>query len=1183
LKVGLLYRLQKSPDNTGRSSRPIDGHHVGTAAVSNASNYIVHTLLRARDWQHRPQLDQVCDWWRRGGPGVCALVGMGGAGKTAIAEQFLSALPVGQASSLSSSEGASPAIDPPLPPAHGVFVYSFYEDDKPENFFRDLQIWLEGTPRLETVLAVGQMLYLVQQRQGLMILDGLEKVQESGARGGFGRLVSPSLRDLLNHIACGSAPELSVLVTSRFPLADLRDSRPRFFQTIPVDQIDLAAGVGLLRKRGVRGPDPQLEPIVEQCGRHALTVDLAGGYIKEYGGGNPATSLKLGTTEELEAAAKNEPDENRKNVLKQAIRLGHMAQRYRDALFRKDRAAIALLERICLFRLGVECSTLAAIFTGRNAKNVSGRPLAALDRSQLQTKLDWLVRMRIVEKSTHHAPRDEMRDEPRDAPQNAAHHAERDEYVYSIHPAVREGFLSGISRRVALAGREAICLHLERSLGSASQQSPADAATLDILEEIVHHRLMSEKVNDAWEIYWTRIGTFKNLGWRLGAYERGYRVCREFLGWSREGVLMNVANGLGADRQRNSVLAEKISQRPDMPPSGPYSSLDADDQGKLFAEYAKYCRGLGFLSDAERFFKLHNVSRSDSRHVSFGQRDLAALQISAGRLTAAHNAADDSLQSAEQADYHAIACHSAHLWRGTVRGLQGDVDECLVDIAKSSEWWGKSELTRDELYSTPPKLYDERGVNQGLILFHLGRHNDALTLIRENRRYQKAKFGKDDPCLHKCDLIRAEILRVFGDLCEARTICNSLQAWAEHRRAREVLCWSAMVRARIELSAFGVPQSAPESEGAERLSAADTSIAEGLKIARDCGYGLFHIDLLLERARLHLFRGDPRAALADVELALETGIPADDETGQAELLAANHEACGYAWAIPLGLQLRAEALLLRAAQSLGNARVAGDERSERPADATSGEAGGSLPSTPATPTADVVQSIVQAKQLLHEALDRWHNLRDPEPTEENNFQRDGKEYNYRAAQTYQILVELDAGMLTRYPLSPIRQEESSTSGTAGPTDGTPGHEEETTPMSTFDTFLYHNSRDKPIVRELADAIVGRGLRPWLDERELVPGRPWQEALEEIIRTTKTTVVAFGPAGLGPWEEPEMRACLNEFVKRKLPVIPLLLPGAPKQPDLPLFLQAFTWVDLRGGLTGEGLDRVVWGITGRKPA
>ena len=42
------------------------------------------------------------------------------------------------------------------------------------------------------------------------------------------------------------------------------------------------------------------------------------------------------------------------------------------------------------------------------------------------------------------------------------------------------------------------------------------------------------------------------------------------------------------------------------------------------------------------------------------------------------------------------------------------------------------------------------------------------------------------------------------------------------------------------------------------------------------------------------------------------------------------------------------------------------------------------------------------------------------------------------------------------------------------------------------------------------------------------------------------------------------------------------PGAPDDVKLPLFLEAFTWVDLRDGLKQEGLDKLEWGITGVKP-
>ncbi len=132
-------------------------------------------------------------------------------------------------------------------------------------------------------------------------------------------------------------------------------------------------------------------------------------------------------------------------------------------------------------------------------------------------------------------------------------------------------------------------------------------------------------------------------------------------------------------------------------------------------------------------------------------------------------------------------------------------------------------------------------------------------------------------------------------------------------------------------------------------------------------------------------------------------------------------------------------------------------------------------------------------------------------------------------------------------------------------------------MPVFDLFLSHNSKDKPAVREIAAALRSRGLRVWLDEDDLVAGRPWQEALEEIIETASAAAVLIGKDGLGPWEDREMRACLSEFVDRDSPVIPVLLPGASAKPKLPLFLRAFTWVDLRSGITDQKLDRLVRGI------
>ncbi len=133
----------------------------------------------------------------------------------------------------------------------------------------------------------------------------------------------------------------------------------------------------------------------------------------------------------------------------------------------------------------------------------------------------------------------------------------------------------------------------------------------------------------------------------------------------------------------------------------------------------------------------------------------------------------------------------------------------------------------------------------------------------------------------------------------------------------------------------------------------------------------------------------------------------------------------------------------------------------------------------------------------------------------------------------------------------------------------------------FDVFLCHNSADKPAVKRLGDGLKARGLLPWLDEWELPPGQAWQELLERQIQRIGSAAVCIGPAGISPWHQQEMRGFISEFVDRRVPVIPVLLPGAPAKPELPLFLRQFTWVDFRRD-DPDPFDQIVWGITGRRP-
>lgn len=134
-------------------------------------------------------------------------------------------------------------------------------------------------------------------------------------------------------------------------------------------------------------------------------------------------------------------------------------------------------------------------------------------------------------------------------------------------------------------------------------------------------------------------------------------------------------------------------------------------------------------------------------------------------------------------------------------------------------------------------------------------------------------------------------------------------------------------------------------------------------------------------------------------------------------------------------------------------------------------------------------------------------------------------------------------------------------------------------VAEFDVFLCHNQDDKPAVRELAQQLRERGLRPWLDERELPPGLPWQSALEKVIESIPAAAVIVG-SQIGPWQDQELAGFLRQFVRRRCPVIPVLLPSA-QRVKLPVFLDGMTWVDLTA-IDPDPLDQLEWGITGRHP-
>jgi formylglycine-generating enzyme required for sulfatase activity len=131
-------------------------------------------------------------------------------------------------------------------------------------------------------------------------------------------------------------------------------------------------------------------------------------------------------------------------------------------------------------------------------------------------------------------------------------------------------------------------------------------------------------------------------------------------------------------------------------------------------------------------------------------------------------------------------------------------------------------------------------------------------------------------------------------------------------------------------------------------------------------------------------------------------------------------------------------------------------------------------------------------------------------------------------------------------------------------------------MGKFDVFMCHNSDDKPEVIKIAEQLRNLGIKPWLDQWELRPGRRWILELDRQITDIDAAAVFVGGSGDGPWQSEEIDAILIEFKDRKCPIIPVLLESAPAQPRLPIFLRGRMWVDFRVK-NPDPLQQLIWGI------
>ena len=134
----------------------------------------------------------------------------------------------------------------------------------------------------------------------------------------------------------------------------------------------------------------------------------------------------------------------------------------------------------------------------------------------------------------------------------------------------------------------------------------------------------------------------------------------------------------------------------------------------------------------------------------------------------------------------------------------------------------------------------------------------------------------------------------------------------------------------------------------------------------------------------------------------------------------------------------------------------------------------------------------------------------------------------------------------------------------------------------YDVVLIHSRRDPAAAVQIAEDLQGYGVDVWLDEWELSPGQDWHEEFAATLAVTRAAVVLVGKDETGPWQDARIATYLKSCAQRKLKLILVFLAGADQSSELPSYFEDRTWMDFRQGLTADGLERLVWRITGRPP-
>jgi hypothetical protein len=151
--------------------------------------------------------------------------------------------------------------------------------------------------------------------------------------------------------------------------------------------------------------------------------------------------------------------------------------------------------------------------------------------------------------------------------------------------------------------------------------------------------------------------------------------------------------------------------------------------------------------------------------------------------------------------------------------------------------------------------------------------------------------------------------------------------------------------------------------------------------------------------------------------------------------------------------------------------------------------------SPSSPTFPIQRSILEPRQVAVKELKQQHGRWDVPESDPN--QQPARSWSAQTPAPQQP----STSDLKQRPVLPIQPSIPEPNQAAN-------NDHRLQSQRPLRVFLCHSSGDKPAVRELYKRLQDKGIAPWLDEEDLLPGQNWQLEIPKAVRNCDIVIICF---------------------------------------------------------------------------